>query len=90
MANDDSDRQSPDRRASIKRALLDLELRHIAASTIILTICSSVLIEVLQTGTISPERIRNLSVLAGGLFGVSRAIELLARLLDALENGGSE
>jgi len=73
-------------RPSLTSLVAGTQLRHIAAILVILTICASVLIEAISTGQIPPQRIRRLIFLAGGLFGISRGLDLLNQLLNALND----
>jgi len=80
----DASRSSPHR--SLVTALLNTQLRHIGAILVIVTICASVFIETLATGQIPPQRVRRLILLAGGLFGIARGLDLLNQLLNALND----
>ena len=87
--DDTTNRSESDRlpsRRSIISLLASTQLRHIAAILIILTLCASVIIEVISTGQIPPQRVRRLIFFAGALFGIARGLDLLTQLLNALND----
>ena len=87
---DDTTTRSESDRLPSRRSIISLvagtQLRHIAAILVILTLCVSVIIEVIVTGQIPPQRVRRLTFLAGALFGIARALDLLNQLLNALND----
>jgi len=74
------DDSRPQRPPTLSPKLAGLSLRHVAGFAITITICATIIYQTLQTGEISPERVRNLTLLAGALFGLGRVIELLNAL----------
>jgi len=85
-ATSDSDTGRLPSRPSLTSLAANTQLRHIAAILVILTLCASVIVEVLATGQIPSERVRRLMIFAGGLFGIARGLDLLNQLLNALND----